>query len=163
MQAGIRAAARLITRHVASTAGYTASVSNAVVGHHVGECSAATFRRHGGALNVLLEGFGCGRVGAGACHARGFAYASTPSYHGHGHGDDAGGEKITVTFIEKDGTETVVKVGFAGVSLHAVSTIGTALFGGEVVVGPRCHISRDWSPGGTTGYHSRCLATCSGD
>ena len=45
---------------------------------------------------------------------RGFAQASTPSYgHGHSHGGDAAdAEKITVTFIEKDGTETVVQVGF---------------------------------------------------
>ena len=48
----------------------------------------------------------------GGFATRGFAHASTPSYHGHSHGsDDADAEKITVTFIEKDGTETVVQAG----------------------------------------------------
>jgi hypothetical protein len=55
-------------------------------------------------------------VSGGADASRGFAHASTPSYgHGHSHGGDAAeAEKITVTFIEKDGTETVVQVGGRG-------------------------------------------------
>jgi hypothetical protein len=36
---------------------------------------------------------------------------SAPAHHGHGHGADADVERITVTFIEKDGSETVVQVG----------------------------------------------------
>ena len=55
------------------------------------------------------QGWEASRRPADAGPSRGFAHASAPSLHGHGHVDpDA--ETITVTFIEKDGTETVVQV-----------------------------------------------------
>ena len=55
------------------------------------------------------QGWEASRRPADAGPSRGFAHASAPSLHGHGH-VDPDTETITVTFIEKDGTETVVQV-----------------------------------------------------
>lgn len=109
-------AARLMTRGAsAAAAAAGASAGGALVARHVvGGGSLRSSASTSTSTSTLWRG-GLANGGAdGVAAARGFAHASTPSYgHGHSHGGDAADdEKITVTFIEKDGTETVVQAGF---------------------------------------------------
>ena len=114
-------AARILTR------GVTGATTTAAVGTAGSPAGGALVARHvigGGSSSATMsssssssssyspswrESLTNGSLDGGIA-IRGFAHASTPSYHGHSHGDaDADAEKITVTFIEKDGTETIVQ------------------------------------------------------
>ena len=94
LRAGAREAVRQMARCGVTTLGAAAPAVVAGAGASASRAEAGPRR-------------GCAAV---LERARGFAAGSAPSWHGHGHGAPSDAETIAVTFHEKDGSETTVRV-----------------------------------------------------